>query len=238
MACLLFHTLTSSGDQLVNPIYEGDDILSLQPRAPMPAYETIPLHPRDEATLELLEQGGSGYSVLSRKQNVNTPESTVKMVSILEDNKEESYSKLELSVNCNNIGESSQDGDYGKLETLNIEFDTIKNNITGQDVHEEARNVSEKGYERSTDNLKVNSEQGVHEMENCDSDSEIDNKEGEKIQPMIARASDTQNIRYVAPIEYQLISPIECLPAHSASWPDISYPSQGNGSYYKYIYML
>ena len=194
------YTLTSSGDQLVNPTYVGDEVLSLQPRATMPAYETIPLHHKDGATLELLEQDGSGYSVLSRKQNSNTLESTVRMD---EDNNEESYSKLELTVNHNDTREDSQESDYGKLETLNIESDTTRKDIiTGEDVHEEARNESDKVHERSADN--VNSEEGAHEMENCNYDSETDKGE-EKIWPLVAGTSDTLNIRYIAPIEYQLI---------------------------------
>ena len=191
----------SSVDQLVNPTYDGNDILSLRPRAPMPAYDTIPPHPKDGARLVLLEQGDSGYSILNRTQNFNIPESVVKQETINEGNMEESYSKLEMTVNKR---EDREDGDYGRLETLNIESDMSRKDIItdSEDVCEEARNESHEGHERTVD--KVNSEEGAHELENCDSHLEIDNKEEDRTQPLVVRVPGTHNIRYVGCIEYQL----------------------------------
>ena len=94
----LFRSSTDHG-QLVNPTYEGDDLLHLQPSGSLPAYETIPLRPRDGARSEFIEQGENGYSVLSREQRANPKSTTTtRMETILEDSREESYSKLKRGV--------------------------------------------------------------------------------------------------------------------------------------------
>ena len=80
--------------------------------------------------------------------------------------------------------EDSEDGDYGKLETLDIGSDHIMS-IASEEVREEARNGSNEGHERTMD--KVNSEE---EMENHDSHSEIGNKEEERTKPLVAREPD------------------------------------------------
>lgn len=175
----------------------------------MPTYETIPPHPEDGARLELLEQGNNGYSVLSQKQNINIP-AAVKMETTHENNKETSYSKLELrTVHCTNT--RSKDSDYSKLETLDIQCNATRKNITSKDVHEEARNESNEGDERTVD--KVNSEEGNNEIENHDSDSDVDTgKDEERIKSLVAREPDTQNIRYsyVVCIDYSIPHRIAC----------------------------
>ena len=109
---------------MVNPTYEGDDLLHLQPEQPIPAYETIPPHPRDGARLEFMEQGENGYHVLSREQRPNpeTATTTQRMETILEDSREESYSKLESREGSGSSKKENEEGmgEYSKLEIVNI----------------------------------------------------------------------------------------------------------------------
>ena len=118
-----FRSSTDHG-QLVNPTYEGDDLLHLQPSGSVPAYETIPPHPRNGARLEFIEQGENGYHVRGREQRANpeTATTTHRMEMILEDSREESYSKLELREESGSSKKTSDEGidEYSRLERVNI----------------------------------------------------------------------------------------------------------------------
>ena len=133
------NSLKSSTDhgQLVNPTYEGDDLIHLQSQKPAPAYETIPLHPRDGARLEVIEQGENGYSILSREQRANRETTTTTcMETILEDSREESYSKLELRQESGSSKKTSDEGidEYSRLERVNIGLSVPKDTRSDDDA--------------------------------------------------------------------------------------------------------
>ena len=73
--------------------------------------------------MEFIEQEDNCYHVLSREQRDN-PESTTTtqhMEMILEDSREESYSKLELREESGSTKKTSEESiaEYSKLETVN-----------------------------------------------------------------------------------------------------------------------
>ena len=133
---MLTNLCRSSTDhgQLVNPTYEGDDLIHLQPQHSAPAYETIPPHPRDGARFEIIEQEENGYHVLSREQRANPKSTTTtRMEIILEDSREESYSKLELKEGSGSTKKTS-DEEYSRLEGLNIGSSVPKNTHLDNDA--------------------------------------------------------------------------------------------------------
>ena len=108
-------------------------MLRLKPQEPAPAYETIPSHPTDGPRLEFIEQGENGYHILSREQRSN-PESTTTtqhMEMILEDSREESYSKLELREENGSTKKANEESiaEYSKLEMVNIGSNLPKDTI-------------------------------------------------------------------------------------------------------------
>ena len=132
-----FRSSTDHG-QLVNPTYEGDDLLHLQPSGSVPAYETIPPHPRNGARLEFIEQGENGYHVRGREQRANpeTATTTHRMEMILEDSREESYSKLELREESGSSKKTSDEGidEYSRLERVNIGSSVPKDTCSDDDA--------------------------------------------------------------------------------------------------------
>ena len=132
-----FRSSTDHG-QLVNPTYEGDDLLRLQPPGSLPAYKTIPSHPRNGARLEFIEQGENGYHVLGREQRANpeTITTTHRMETILEDSREESYSKLELRKESSSTKKTSDEGidEYSRLERVNIGSSVPKDTRSDNDA--------------------------------------------------------------------------------------------------------
>jgi hypothetical protein len=77
--------------------------------------------------LEFIEQGENGYHVLSREQRANpetitTTTTTRRMETILEDSREETYSKLELREESDSDKKANEEGtgEYSKLEMVNI----------------------------------------------------------------------------------------------------------------------
>jgi hypothetical protein len=171
----LFRSNTDHG-QLVNPTYEGDDSLHLQPQQPVPAYETIQPHPRDGARLEFIEQGENGYHVLSREQRVN-PESTTTtprhMETILEDSREESYSKLELREESGSMKKTNEEdtGEYSKLEMVNIGSNAPKDACLDNDTTVESNDDSSEqteGKESVMDNKAFDDNGDALQLENGD----------------------------------------------------------------------
>ena len=105
----------------------------------MPTYETIPLHPMDGATLQLLEQSNGGYDVLSRKKKTSIPGTGVVQEIIYKDDSEERYSQLELRAKSNGMIKM-QEGDYSKLETITVDIDSTNDTTINDTICEEATN--------------------------------------------------------------------------------------------------
>ena len=111
----------------------------------MPAYETIPPHPRrDGATFEVIEEGENGYDVLKREERAN-PETTTNLETILEDSREESYSKLELiGGSSGTIEKASHEciTEYSTLETVNIGSNVPKDTSDSSEKSESKKIVT------------------------------------------------------------------------------------------------
>ena len=185
---------------MVNPTYEGDDLLHLQPEQPVPAYETIALHPRDGVRLEFLEQGENGYHILSREQiaNPETATNTQHMEMILEDSREESYSKLESREGSKKANEEGNTGEYSKLEIVNI----------GSNVPtDSARKVSDATIESSDDSREETEGKVLSIMDNKvfddngddlqleNDDTEKEKEEAKRELPAITITLDEDNTR-------------------------------------------
>ena len=183
--------------QLVNPTYEGDDLIHLQPSGSVPAYETIPLHPRGGARLEFIEQGENGYSVLSREQRAN-PESTttIRMETILEDSREESYSKLELKEGSGSTKKTS-DEEYSRLEGVNIGSsvpkDTHLDNDTTVNFNYDSSEQTER-KERVMDKKAFDDNGDALQLESGDI-GKGQQEEAKGKQPLITITPDVQNER-------------------------------------------
>lgn len=188
---------------MVNPTYEGDDLLHLQPQQPIPAYETIAPHPRDGARLEFLEQEENGYHVLSREQRSNpeTATNTQRMEMILEDSREESYSKLESregSGSSKKANEEDNIGEYSKLETVNIRSTAPTDSTwkvsdatveSSDDSSEETEGkvlsiMDNKAFDDNGDDLQLEND-----------DTEKDKEEAKREPPVITITPDENNTR-------------------------------------------
>ena len=187
--------------QLVNPTYEGDDLLHLQPPGSVPAYETIPPHPRNGTRLEVIEEGENGYSVLSREQRAN-PETTTtihRMEMILEDSREESYSKLEPREDSGSTKKTSDDGitEYSRLERVNIGSSVSKDTRSDNDatVNSNYDNSEQtERMERVMDDKAFNNNGDTLQLES--SDVEKEQREEAKEKPsLITIMLDIQNER-------------------------------------------
>ena len=186
--------------QLVNPTYEGDDLLRLQPSGSVPAYETIPPHPRDGARLEVIVQGENGYSILSREQRAN-PETTTttRMETILEESREESYSKLELREESNSTKKTSDEGiaEYSRLERVNIGSSVPKdthsdNDTTVNSDYDNSEQTERK--ERVMDDKAFDDNGDALQLENDDVEKE-QQEEAKGKPPLITITLDIQNER-------------------------------------------
>ena len=191
-----FRSSTDHG-QLVNPTYEGDDLLRVQLSGSVPAYETIPLHPRGGARLEFIEQGENGYHVLSREQRANPDTtSTTHMETILEDSREESYSKLELKEGSSSTKKTS-DEEYSRLEGVNVGSSVPKdahldndatvnfNYDSSEQTERKERVIDDKAFDDNGDALQLESgdvEKGQQE-------------EAKGKPPLITITPDVQNVR-------------------------------------------
>ena len=195
-----FRSSTDHG-QLVNPTYEGDDLLHLKPQEPAPAYETIPPHPRNGAKLELIEQGEDSYHVLNREQRVN-PENisttTRHMQMILEDSREESYSKLELRDESGSIKKASEESiaEYSKLEMVNTGSNLPKNTCKINDATADSNDNSEQteGKKSVTDDKAFNDSGDALQLESDDGEKG-QQKEAKGKPPLITITLDVQNER-------------------------------------------
>ena len=195
--------LKSSTDhgQLVNPTYEGDDLLRLQPPGSVPAYETIPPHLRNGTRLEVIEEGENGYSVLSREQRAN-PETTTTICCtemILKDSREESYSKLELREESGNTKKTSDEGitEYSRLERVNIGSSVPKdtrldNDATVNSNYDNSEQTDRK--ERVMDDKAFNNNGDVLQLESSDVEKE-QQEEAKGKPPLITIMLDLQNER-------------------------------------------
>ena len=193
-----FRSSTDHG-QLVNPTYEGDDLLHLQPSGSVQAYETIPPHPRNGARLEFIEQGENGYHVLGREQRANreTTITTQRMEMILEGSREESYSKLELREESGNTKKTSDEGitEYSRLERVNIGSSMPKNTCSDDDAtvnsnynnseqnERKERVMNDKAFNNNGDALQL--ESGAEEKEQ--------QEEAKGKLPLITITLDVQN---------------------------------------------
>ena len=190
---------------MVNPTYEGDDLLHLQPQQPIPAYETIAPHPRDGARLEFLEQGENGYHVLSREQRPNpeTATTTQHMEMILEDSREESYSKLESregNGSSKKANEEDNIGEYSQLETVNI-GSTAPTDST-QKVSDATVESSDDSSEETEgkvlsimDNKAFDDNGDDLQLENDDMEKEKEDSEAKRELPGITITPDENNTR-------------------------------------------
>ena len=186
--------------QLVNPTYEGDDLLYLQPA---PTYETISPHPRDGTRLEFIEQGENGYHVLSKEERVKSNSATTTHMEtlILEDSREESYSKLELREESGSTMKASNEGvaEYSRLETVNIgpsmPKDTCMDNDTTVDSSYDNSEQTE-GKESVMDNKTFNDNDDACQLATESGDVEKgQHKDAKGKLPLITITSDVQNER-------------------------------------------
>ena len=197
-----FRSSTDHG-QLVNPTYEGDDLLHLQQLGSVhgPAYKTIPPHPRDGAKLEFIEQGENGYHMLSREQRTN-PENTTttqRMEMILEDSREESYGKLELREESASIKKANGEGivEYSKLETVNIGSNLPKDTCKVSDATADSNDdhsEQTKGKKSVMDDKALNDNGDALQLEAGDVEKEQEEEAKGKL-PLITITLDAQNER-------------------------------------------
>ena len=173
-------------------------MLHLQPRLPVPAYETIPPHPRDRAKSEFTEQGENGYHVLSREQRANpeTITTTQHMETILKDSREESHSKLELREESGSIKKANEEGiaEYSKLEMANtgsnLPNNTCLNNDAPVDSSDDNSEQTE-GKRSAVDDKAFDDNVGTLQLEN--GDVERGQEEAKETPPLITITIDVQN---------------------------------------------
>ena len=195
-----FRSSTDHG-QLVNPTYEGDDLLHLQQPGLVPTYETIPPHLRDGARLEFIEQEENCYHVLSREQRAN-PESTTTtqhMETILEDNREESYSKLELREESGSTKKTSEESiaEYSKLETVNTGSNLPKDTCLDNDATADSNDGDSKQTEGKisiVDDKDFDDNGDALQLENGDVEK-WQQEEAKGKPPLITITLDVQNER-------------------------------------------
>ena len=173
-------------------------MLHLQPRLPVPAYETIPPHPRDGAKSEFTEQCENGYHVLSREQKANpeTITTTRHMETILEDSKEESYSKLELREESGSTKKTSNEGlgEYSKLETVNIGSNVLKDSSLDGNATVDSSDDNSKQTEMKKSVVDFDDNGDALQLENGDVEKgQQEEAKGEP--PLITITLDTQNER-------------------------------------------
>ena len=175
-------------------------MLRLQQPGSVPAYETIPPHPRDRVKLEFTEQGENGYHVLSREQRAN-PETitpTQHMETILRDSREESYSKLELREESGSTKKTSNEGigEYNKLEMVNIGSnlpnDTCKVSDVTADFND--NNKQTEGKKSVVDDKVFDDNGDVLQLETGDVEKEQEEQANGKL-PLITITLDVQNER-------------------------------------------
>ena len=168
-------------------------MLRLQP-GPAPAYETIPPHPqRDGGQFEIIEEGENGYHVLKREETVH-PETTTNLEIILEDSREESYSKLELIGESGSAKKVNQEHitDYSTLETVNIGSSVSKgiDGATGDyNSDGSGKGESKKSVMVMDDNNAI--EDDAHQLENGD----VEKEQEEGKQPVVSITLDEGNER-------------------------------------------
>ena len=176
-------------------------MLHLKPQQPAPAYETIPPHPSDGARLEFVEQGKSGYHVLHREQRAipETITATRHMETILEDSREESYSKLELREESGGTEIGNEEGvsEYSKLETMNVKSNmpkdtprvngaTVDSNDDSSKRTEKKSIVDDKAFDDNGDALQLENGEGENGQE----------EEAKGEPPLITITLDVHNERY------------------------------------------
>ena len=178
-------------------------MLHLKPQQHAPAYETIPPHPSDGARLEFVEQGKSGYHVLPREPRaIPIPETitaTRHMETILEDSREESYSKQELREESGSteIGNEDLQGvsEYSKLETVNIRSNMPKDTpkVNGATVDSNDDSSERAGKKSIVDDKAFDDNGDALQLENGEGENGQEEAKGEP--PLITITLDAHNER-------------------------------------------
>ena len=174
-------------------------MLHLQQQQPLPAYETIPPHPRDGTRLEFIEQGDNGYHVLSREQRVNPETNTTsrRMETIPKDSREESYGKLELREESSTTKKANEE-EYSKLETMNIGSNLPKDTNLDNDatvVSNDDSSEQTEGKRSVTDKKAFNDDGDILQLESGDVEKNGKEEETKGEQPLITITPDAQNNR-------------------------------------------
>ena len=177
-------------------------MLRLQQPGSVPTYKTIPPHPRDRPKLEFTEQGENGYHVLSREQraNLETIITTQHMETILEDSREESYSKSDLkeeSGSTKKVNEALESiAEYSKLETVNTGSNLPKDTCKVNDAIADSNNNSEQteGKKTVVDDKAINDNGDALQSESDDVEKG-QQEETKGKPPLITTTLDAQNDR-------------------------------------------
>ena len=150
--------------------------------------------------MEFTEQGENGYHVLSREQRANpeTITTTQHMETILEDSREESYSKLELREESGSTGKANEESiaEYSKLETANTGSNLPKNICKVSDATADSNENSEQteGKKTVVDDKAINDKGDALQSESDDVEKG-QQEEAKGKPPLITITLDAQNDR-------------------------------------------